>query len=390
MKNQHLSRHPSYRRPPHRKPNRLGVDHPGHSHRHRWLLCGLACLLVGWWLWRTPAAPAPVPMTAHTAFPWDRAAPAAQAAPDPAPAVPMPEPSAVATTAEEWDVCSLGKMRVSGNSTAGPSGGFDALPSQVGRDALNHLENRTIARLMAGPPRERVAALVMSAPTLDAPPTVRAQWAESVLQQARESRDPFALTWAEAACGHVADGTGCRQALIRTRIALDPANGRHWLALAEESPQHQEEAWQGLASATRWTEDRAVFETLMYQAMPPDAPQYLRRMMDARVNERGANLPQLGESFLQERCKATDAKACEPLIQLMTQPGAGMDSLASAASLARKLGWSQQRQDALNALTRARVQQAVQDQASNLDPLSCDSLHQWATHKEHTLLAQVR
>ncbi len=378
--NRHLSGH---RHRQHNKPSR--------NHRYRWLVLGVVGLLGGWWLWQTPPAPAPTQMAAATAFPWERAGTSAQAAPiDPTPAAPAPEPPANAAAADGWDVCSLGKIRFSGTTPQEPRGGFDALPTQVGRDALNHLEAQTIARLMAGTPRERVAALVMAPPPSEAAPALRTQWAQSVLQQAQESRDPFALTWAEAACGHVANGTGCRQALIRTRIALDPANGRHWLALAEENPQHQDEAWQGLASSTHWTEDRALFETVIYKAMPPDAPQYLRRMMDATVNERGASLPQLGESFLQERCKATDAKACEPIIQLMTQPGAGMDSLASAATLARHLGWSEQRQGALDTITRMRVQQAVQDQASDQDPLSCDSLHQWAARKERTELAQAQ
>ncbi|MBT0571587.1 hypothetical protein KIK84_14765 [Curvibacter sp. CHRR-16] len=357
--------------------------------RTSWLVLLMACTLGGWWLLWEPA-PEQSPVAMESSWePIEQLAPMDSISDSHAP---FNNTSAMAPP-DAWDVCSLGKIHFNNPATplgqgSEPSGGFDALPNTVGRDALNQLEAQTIERLMAGTPRQRVAAMVMTMPSPQSAPPLRAQWASAMLQQAQNSGDPVALTWAEAACSYTADGPMCRQNLIRTRIALDPTNGRHWLALAEENAQLQDEAWRGLLNATHWTDDKGVFQSLVYKAIPLQAPMYLRRMMDSKVNQYESQLPQLGESFLVDRCKAAEVGVCEPLVHLMTQPSAGLDALASAANLARALNWSGQRKKPIEQMLRVRVQQAVQTPFENADPLSCDSLRQWELRKQRAEFAQ--
>ncbi len=283
----------------------------------------------------------------------------------------------------------MGRIAFEASSAASPAEhiGFDALPAPVGRDALTDVERRTVARLWAGTARERVAALLLATPATEEAEGARVAWAGALFQEALASADPQTLTWAEEACGQLADGQACRLQLIRARIAIEPGNGRHWLALAEEDPAQADEAWRGLRAATQWSDDEGALEALVRRAVPSDAPAYMRRMLDTKVGDRAARLPQPGQDFLEKRCNEAGSHTCEPLIQLMARQNNGLGAMAAAASLARRLGWPAHQLAQLDELTRERVRTSTDGYADESEPLSCASLDRWHERARHTRTA---
>lgn len=351
----------------------------------RMALGAMVIWATAWWAWdraeHLPVAASNAPIPTR----WDRdtvrhAEPQAMAQqPQHRPAAAAGQPTALAR-GYGWELCGMGRIAFEAAGTAGPAehAGFDALPAPVGRDALADIERRTVAGLWAGGTRERVAAWLLDTPASEAAEGQRAATAGALVQEALASADPLALTWAEEACGHVADGPACRLQLIRARLAVEPGNGRHWLALADEDPAHSDEAWRGLRAATQWSDGHEqTLETLVRQAVPADAPPYLRRMFDTKVGQRAARLAQPGHDFIEERCKDAGPQTCEPLIRRMAHHDNGLGAMAAAAHLARRLGWPAPQLAQLDEATRDRVRASTEGYADESEPLSCASLERW-------------
>ena len=319
---------------------------------------------------RTDAWPPPLP-----ARPLDEAAPVPLR---PAPAASL---EAAPVAAAVFDICGLGRLSApAGFAADAAAGGVDALPAPVGREPLAQARERMLAGLRAGPPRARVAAQLMLQPGAD-DETGRAAWAQATVQQALQSQDAVALAWAEEACGHLADGPVCRLSLIRARLRLEPDNGHHWAALADEDPGAADEAWRGLQQARRWHEAPQALLLATQAQLPADVPGYLRQALGAEMALRAAALPSPGEGFLLERCRGADAarrNECDALAHLLVERSDAAQALSQGQRIAQAAGWPAERLQELQREIQALGRRGWAADAQQ--PLSCASVETWQRH----------
>ncbi|PTT88358.1 hypothetical protein DBR42_09945, partial [Pelomonas sp. HMWF004] len=301
------------------------------------------------------------------------------------------------------DLCGLGRMPMAEQTHAGlvkptgdedapdtavATGGLHALPAPVGEQPLAQARARMLAALRQGDARARVAALLLDRPAADEP-AAQLSWARSVLDLALSGGDPAALTWAVEACGPQADPAACRLSLIRTRLQLEPDNGYHWAALADEDPTASDAAWQGLLQARRWLERPQALVLASQAALPADLPGYLRLGLGTEVRARAASLPSPGEGFVLERCQQSQPgrrEQCDALAALM-QSSDALQTLTEAASVAQAAGWPAERLDQLRREFQDLAHAPPAWQADPGQPLACASVDAWQRHL--TQLAQV-
>ena len=343
---------------------------------------GLAAL--AWW---GAPEPAPLPSTPAPAqaFPWATTAqvaaerPSALAAETSAAETPQPAGPALV------DLCGLGRI----TTTAGPgAAGVSALPDPVGREPLALARERMLAGLRSGSPSAQVAALLLQRPDSEEP-AARQAWAQQMVQTALASQHTGALVWAEEACGHLPDGAACRMGLLRARLRLEPDNGLHWAALADEDPDAADEAWRGLQQARHWTAQPQALLLASQQALPADVPAYLRQSLGAEVALRATALPQPGEGWLMARCAPAQARldpGCQAVLQLLVARSDATPALALGAQLARQLSeaqhpdWPSTRVQALHRELQALASPAAQWLPDAEQPLSCASVEGWQRH----------
>jgi hypothetical protein len=346
---------------------------------------GLAAL--AWW-----GAPDPVPVPTTQppaqAFPWATTAQVVATAETDTPAAPQATAGASSTAAGPalFDLCGLG--RVTAPAAAEAVGGLQALPAPVGSEPLALARERMLAGLRSGSPAAQVAALLLQRPESEDPAT-RQAWAQQMVQTALASQHSAALVWAEEACGYLPDGAACRLGLVRARLRLEPDNGLHWAALADEDPGAAEEAWRGLQQARRWTAQPQTLLVTAQSALPADVPAYLRQALGAELQLRVAALPQPGEGFLQERCSSADGAArgvCDGVTRLLLEHSDGTQPLALGAQLAKRLGWPTARVQAVQAELQALASPAAQWMPDAEQPLSCASVQGW--QRQMAALAQ--
>lgn len=355
-------------------------------------LLGSAALAV-WWL--MPTAPAPQVAESTGAFPWARTPepglPMAVASNPAAPSVlrtalPVNEPASPRGAAV-FDICGLGRVSaMPSDAHDAAAGGLDALPAPVGREPLGGARERLLAGLRQGNPQQQLAALLLTRPDAEQGAAV-GHWAQQVLQLAMSSRQAVMLAWAEEACGFVPDGSACRLGLIRARIALEPDNGHHWAALADEDPSAGEEAWRGLQQARRWHESPQALLTTVQAAVPPDLPAYLQQAVVVQALGQAGTLPSPGEGFLQTRCPASREGSplgqnarpgeCSAVAQLLVEHSDGTQALALGAQLAQAAAWPAERVRAVQAELRALASPAARWQPDASQPLSCASVEGW-------------
>ena len=354
------------------------------------LLCGLAWRLVTPDPADTPAAPPPqagaAPQRTGASLP---GLPAMAPAPvaDAGPAARSVRSDAVV------ELCGLGRMPV-GDAGPAASGAdpdtasidLQALPAPVGEQPLAQARAAMLAALRQGDGRARVAALMLDRPG-DA--SGQLDWATRVLSQARSSSDPAALAWATEACGPQDDPAACRLGLIRERLRIEPDNGYHWAALADEDPTAADTAWQGLLQARRWLERPQALVLASQAALPAELPGYLRLGLGAEVRARTASLPSPGEGFVLERCQQTAPgrrEQCDTLAALMQHSDA-LQTLTEAASVAQAAGWPDDRLQQLRNEFQALVHAPPAWQADAAQPLDCANVAAWQHHL--TQLAQA-
>ncbi|MFG6457497.1 hypothetical protein [Roseateles sp. BYS96W] len=356
------------------------------------LLCGLA-----WWLATPDPAdpPAAAPPTARAA-PLHAGSPVA-ALPSVAHA-PVADAGPAAPSARSGGVvelCGLGRMPVGDASAAASGADSDAmaagidlqtLPAPVGEQPLAQARAAMLAALRQGDGRARVAALMLDRPT---DPAGQLDWATRVLSQARSSGDPAALAWAAEACGPQDDPAACRLGLVRERVRLEPDNGYHWAALADEDPSAADTAWQGLLQAHRWLERPQALVLASQAALPAQMPGYLRLGLGAEVRARTASLPSPGEGFVLDRCLQAEPgrrEQCDTLAALMQHSDA-LQTLTEAASVAQAAGWPAERLEQLRGEFQTLVHAPPAWQADPGQPLACASVEAWQHHL--TQLAQA-
>jgi hypothetical protein len=350
--------------------------------KHLLLAALLALAALAWWQAGVDeaAVAARVPRMARTDA-WPPPLPARL--PDAAEPAPVRTAAAAvhqAAAPAVFDICGLGRLSAPAGSEADAAGGVDALPAPVGREPLTQARERMLVALRAGPPRARIAALLMAQPGPD-DEAGRAAWAQALVQQAMDSRDAVALAWAEEACGHLSDGPSCRLQLIRARLQLEPDNGHHWAALADEDPGAADEAWRGLQQARRWHEAPQALLLATQAALPPDVPGYLRLALGAEITTRAAALPSPGEGFLLERCRGADAarrSECGALAQLLVERSDAPQTLAQGHRIAQAAGWPAQRLEELQREIQALGRSGWAADAQQ--PLSCTSVETWQRH----------
>lgn len=291
-----------------------------------------------------------------------------------------------------FEVCGLGRISPpSGAPAEIAAGGVEALPAPVGSEPFAQARARLLASMAAqAAPRARVAAELLQRPSSDDESALNS-WARTLLQRAHDSGDPVALAWAEEACGYLpgegSQGQACRLRLIRERLRLEPDNGHHWAALADEDPSAADEAWQGLLKARRWHEEPQALVLAAHQALPPDVPGYLRLALGAEIGTRAGALPSPGEAFLQDRCIEAPLgrrAECENLAQMLVAHGDGTQTLALGLKVGRAAGWPTDRVKAVQAELEALASEPVRWQPDPAQSLSCNSVEAWQSH-----LAQV-
>lgn len=330
------------------------------------------------------AAVAPAPPRGARSEAWPpalTATPPNSPAPAPARTASPAAPPAMAAAAPVFDICGLGRVSAPAGAAAdAATGGVDALPAPLGREPLAQARERMLDGLRAGPPRARIAALLMVQPGPDDEAN-RAAWAQALVQQALDSQDAVALAWAEEACGQLPDGPACRLSLIRARLRLEPDNGHHWAALADEDPGAADEAWRGLQQARRWHEAPQALLLVTQAQLPPDVPGYLRLALGAEVTTRAAALPSPGEGFMLERCGGADTARrgeCDALARLLVERSDAAQALAQGHRIAQGAGWPAERM--------AELQREIQAlgrggwAADAQQPLSCASVEAWQRH----------
>lgn len=358
-----------------------------------WMGMLSSAALMAWWL--MPTEPAPKAAGTEGAFPWARtpepsllmavaprpAAPSVLTTAAPLSAVPSPRGAAV------FDICGLGRVSATpSDAHDAAAGGLDALPAPVGREPLGGARERLLAGLRQGNPQQQLAALLLTRPDAEQVAAV-AQWAQQVLQLAMSSRQAVMLAWAEEACGFVPDGSACRLGQIRARIALEPDNGHHWAALADEDPSAGDEAWRGLQQARRWHESPQALMATVQAAVPPDLPAYLKQAVVVQALGQAGTLPSPGEGFLQTRCPASREGGsngqsalpgeCSAVAQLLVEHSDGTQTLALGAQLAQAAAWPAERVRAVQAELRALASPAARWQPDASQPLSCASVEAW-------------
>lgn len=270
-----------------------------------------------------------------------------------------------------------------GNATAGA---LAVLPAATASDPLARARTRLLAALREdGRARARVAAQLLDRPDTE-DPIVWHDWAQTTLRHAMAEPDAVALGWAEEACGRLigsgdgGQGSACRRELIRVRLRLEPDNARHWAALADEDPAAAEEAWQGLLRARRWHDVPQAMALVTQQALPADAPGYLRLALATEVDMLAAALPSPGEGVLLARCREPvpgRQAECGALAEMMVAHADTTQILALGLQVGEAAGWPQARvqavQDELQALASDRVRWRPEES----QPMSCRSVDTW-------------
>jgi hypothetical protein len=352
------------------------------------LACGL--LLAGVALWQASGGDADVAADVARTVSTDAwlPPPPARTAQGLAPAAPVPAVALAASSpvagavAGVFDLCGLGRVSVpAGAQDGSAAGGLDALPTPLGREPMEQARERMLATLRAGPPRARVAALLLAQPE-PGDDAGRRTWAQALTQQALDSHDAVALAWAEQGCGHLADGPACRLSLIRERLRLEPDNGHHWAALADEDPGATDEAWRGLQQASRWTEAPHALLLVTQAALPQDVPAYLRLALGAEISSRAAALPSPGEGFLADQCALAAAgrrEACDGLARVLVDRSDSLQLLVQGHRLGVAAGWAPARVDLVQREIQALGRQGPWSAAAD-QPLSCAGVEAWQRH----------
>lgn len=280
------------------------------------------------------------------------------------------------------ELCGTGRMPL---RSASATDAFDSLPDPLGRLALQELRERLVHMLAMGDARQRVAAWRLRQPDA-ADPAAQAAWAAGLLAEAHAGRDAQGLRWASAACSHTEDASRCRRNLALARTQVEPDNGLHWLAWAEQADGDtwQRAAWLGALRAPHWNEHpvglTAVTQAAL-AAMRPVPPAYLRSRLARETLGHDAAQPPEGFVWLDEQC-ARHLGDCAQLAERMAGEADSAALLQQAAALGQQVGWTESRLQALAATTQVFHAQlpGLHEGAGNA--LACAAVEPQLSHVE--------
>lgn len=296
------------------------------------------------------------------------ASPPADAASPTAPAVSVPQATAIVAATPGIRDC--------------PARSIDR---QVAAATLDSVRQRVRAALAQGDALQRAAADWLAAPGPSDPPAAVAAWAEAVVAGAHASRDPVALQWAAAACRNRPDPRACRATLARDRVAAEPDNARAWVEWVAAEPAAADAAWAGLQQATTWRDAPMALPAALLRGLPPDLQGgWAAGALLVDLVGLEAALPGVGLKPLDPRCEVpANRPVCERTVRLMAERGDSLLSLWTAQHLARRQGWPADEQQALDRAVAAATPTIAAVSAPAAAGADCADLAQAAARVAH-------
>lgn len=212
------------------------------------------------------------------------------------------------------------------------------------------LRERWIAAMQtSGDDRSRAAGWLLGLSSANAPLRDR------LATLAATSSDPLVLAFALRACRGDSGGSSACQALSpESWASLEGDNAAAWLAVATDprvEPAVQLDALQRASQATRLDSHAAALHPLVQAAAPAGTGEADRVAMAREVA--GARADWLGSEALRTHCSiafATDlqrAQVCGRLAELFASQAQTVPDLQQARELGQRLGWKDERLDAL-------------------------------------------
>jgi hypothetical protein len=162
-------------------------------------------------------------------------------------------------------------------------------------------QQRILARLEAGLPRQRAVALQLRRLLPGAPePTrpVEAQWLEL---SRLAPQDAVLQAWAIAQCG---DRKACPTLDAQAWLRLEPLNAAAWSAWASFDPTQADAAYIGMAEkADHWRSHHSKFLAEAMAVLPTDEPGYVQVELMRWMNKSAENFDWVPLVHLTQRCR---------------------------------------------------------------------------------------
>lgn len=317
------------------------------------VLAALALALAMWWRHGpeapTPRHPPPAPDLATAV--WRAVAEAAE--PETAPAerpAPRIPPQAASAPADPRAV------ELCGYGWTVPSDDPQALPIP---EAQVRALGAALWRIQHDHPDPRVRAVLAFGFDEEAPLPAVVRIREDLVQAAAAGSDAGLYRMAMDLCERSPELTTCQLLSARRYVQLDPDNAHPWFVLAAQARRRGdlaevEEALFRASQAKRYDEHGGLYAATSQRILPPDRPGWQHQVLQLRgvALQKGSSLHWSSVEAV-KHCRpagladANRRQVCEDLARLFVERGRSLDALQHGMSLAKSLGWPQERVTAL-------------------------------------------